>query len=111
MAEPTLVTVPDIAVALGTDVLRVRHLVGEGTLLSVRGDDGVLRIPAELVADGELLKGLSGVVTVLRDGGFDDDAVLRWLFADDDTLPGSPVAALAANRVHEVSRRAQALAW
>lgn len=110
MAEPNLVTVPDIADALGTDVLAVRHLIEAGSLLAVRGVDGILRIPAEFVAGGALVKRLPGVLTLLRDAGFDDEAILAWLFTADDSLPGTPMTALAENRGTEVSRRAQALA-
>jgi uncharacterized protein len=48
---------------------------------------------------------------VLADAGYDDDAALRWLFTPDDSLPGSPVKALAENRGTEAKRRAQALAF
>ena len=111
MAEPTLIPVPDVADALGTDVLKVRQMLRDGGLLGVRGEDGILRIPAEFIRDGAVLKGLAGTLTLLRDNGFDDQAALRWLYADDDTLPGSPVQALAGNRLREVRRRAQATAW
>ena len=111
MAEPTLIPVPDVADALGTDVLKVRQLLRDGALLGVRGEDGILRIPAEFIHGGAVLKGLAGTLTVLRDNGFGDEAALSWLYADDDTLPGSPVQALADNRLREVRRRAQALAW
>ena len=110
-APPTLITVPDVADLLGTDVLRVRNLVSDGTLLARRGDDGVLRIPADFVQDGGILKHLPAVLTLLRDGGYDDEAAWTWLFTEDDTLPGSPVQALVENRGTEVKRRAQALAW
>lgn len=100
---------PDVADALGTDVARVRQLIRDGAVLAVRSD-GVLRIPAAFVQDGRLVKGLQGTLTVLRDSGFTDDEALRWLFTADDTLPGTPVEALAQNRGTEVKRRAQALA-
>lgn len=110
MAEPTLVTVPDIAAELGTDVLAVRHLIEAGTLLAVRGADGILRVPGEFVADGAVVRRLPGVITLLRDAGWGDGQVLDWLFTQDDSLPGTPAAALAGNRGTEVARRAQALA-
>ena len=47
---------------------------------------------------------------LLRDGGYDDEAAIRWLHTPDDTLPGTPVQALIADRGKEVKRRAQALA-
>jgi hypothetical protein len=48
---------------------------------------------------------------LLRDGGYDDGDILRWLFGDDPSLPGSPIAVLRAGRHREVKRRAQAMAF
>jgi hypothetical protein len=57
-----------------------------------------------------VVKGLAGVLTLLHDGGYDDETAIRWLHTPDDSLPGTPVQALAADRGREVKRRAQALA-
>jgi hypothetical protein len=102
-------TVPEVGEQLDLAVNRVRQLINERQLLAVRRD-GVLRVPAIFVQDGKVLKGLPGTITVLTDAGFTDDEILRWLFTPDDTLPGSPVQALAENRGTEVKRRAQASA-
>jgi hypothetical protein len=72
--------------------------------------DGVLRVPAGFVRGDAVVKGLAGVLTLLRDGGYDDEAAIRWLHTPDESLPGTPVEALAADRGREVRRRAQALA-
>jgi hypothetical protein len=48
---------------------------------------------------------------VLHDGGYDDAAILAWLFTPDDSLPGRPIDALRENRGSEVKRRAQAMAF
>ena len=98
---------PDVATELGTDVGRVRQLVRERQVLAFRRE-GVLYIPAELLHDGRLLKGLPGVLTLLADGGYSDEEALGWLFTADDSLPGRPVDALRENRGTEVKRRAQA---
>jgi hypothetical protein len=95
---------------MGVPVTRVRQMVREGKLLATR-QDGVLRIPAEFIQGSEPLKGLAGLLTVLSDAGYSDDEALRWLFAEDPTLPGTPVRALAENRGREVKRRAQALGF
>jgi hypothetical protein len=58
-----------------------------------------------------VVKGLSGTITVLRDGGYSDTDILRWLFADEDSLPGTPIESLRAGRHREVKRRAQAMAF
>lgn len=104
---PTWVTVPDIAVALGLVVTRVHQLVRDRALISVRRN-GAVRIPAEFVADGLVVKGLSGTITLLTDGGYSDQEIIDWLFTAEDTLPGMPIAALRENRGREVHRRAQA---
>ena len=103
-------TVPDVADELAVEVTRVRQHLREGRLLAVRRGDGPLSIPAAFVQDGAIVKGLPGVITLLRDARYDDEAAIRWLFTDDD-LPGSPIEALRANRGTEVKRRAQALGF
>ncbi len=103
-------TLPDVADMLGLPITRVRQLVGDRKLLAVRSA-GVLRVPAEFIVDGAIVKGLPGLLTVLTDAGFSDEEVIDWLFREDPTLPGTPVRALAENRGREVKRRAQALAF
>jgi hypothetical protein len=102
--------VAEVAAQLKVPVSRVHQLVRDGHLLSVRRDGEVV-IPAEFLDGPVVVKGLPGTVTVLRDGGFSDEDVLRWLFAEDDSLPGTPIAALRSNRGREVKRRAQAMAF
>lgn len=62
--------------------------------------------------DGQVLKGLPGLIAVLHDGGFEDEEILRWMFGEDDSLEGgSPIAAMRTHSAREVVRRAQALAF
>ena len=103
-------TVPDIADALGVEVTKVRQHLREGKLLATRREDGPLTIPAAFVQDGAIVKGLPGVITLLRDARYGDEEAIGWLFTDDD-LPGSPIQALRENRGTEVKRRAQALGF
>jgi len=103
-------TVPDVAVALDIPVTRVHQLLRDGALLAGRVD-GVLKIPADFLSDGVIVKGLTGTITLLRDAGYDDEAALRWLYCPDDSLPGTPAQALVENRGTEVKRRAQASAF
>ncbi|WP_018501939.1 Rv2175c family DNA-binding protein [Parafrankia discariae] len=102
--------VPDVAESLGVPVTRVRQMVRDRTLLA-RRVDGVLKVPAAFIQDGAVVKGLPGLLTLLFDAGYDDDEALDWLFREDPSLPGTPVAALAENRGKEVRRRAQALGF
>lgn len=97
---------------LGVSVSKVRQLIREHQLAAAVPAPGRgQQVPAALLMDGEIVKGVPGVLTVLHDGGYDDRQCLAWLFSDDDTLPGRPVDALRENRGREVKRRAQAMAF
>jgi hypothetical protein len=103
--------VAEVAQRLNQPVSRVHQLVRDGQLLSFRRDREVV-VPADFLdEDDAVVKGLSGTIVVLRDGGYSDSDILRWLFAEDDSLPGTPVASLRAGRHREVKRRAQAMAF
>ena len=97
---------------LGVSVSKVRQLIREHQLAAVVPAPGAgQQVPAALVQDGVVVKGVPGVLTVLHDGGYDDREALTWLFTADDTLPGRPIDALRENRGAEVKRRAQAMAF
>ncbi len=103
-------TFEEVAERLGTGVGQVRRLVREGDLLavSVPGRRGP-QVAALFVAEGEIIKGLTGTLTLLHDARYSADEAVAWLFTPDDSLPGRPVDALRDNRGSEVRRRAQAL--
>jgi hypothetical protein len=104
-------TLPDVAERLGTDVGKVRRMLDDRLLLAVRRTErNVLSVPVALL-EPEPLPGLAGTLTVLADSGYSDVEAMRWLFSADESLPGTPVAALRAGRKTEVRRRAQALAF
>ncbi|MEV0455425.1 Rv2175c family DNA-binding protein [Catellatospora methionotrophica] len=109
-APTTWLPLPDVAERLGLSILKVHQMIKDGSLLAVR-HDGVRQVPAELVANDIVLKHLPGVLTLLRDAGFNDDEAVRWLYTADDTLPGTPAAALGGDKAREVKRRAQAVAF
>jgi hypothetical protein len=99
------------ASALGVTVGKVRTLIREHHLAAAVPKPGAgQQVPAELVMDGEIVKGVPGLLTLFADGGWDDREKLTWLFTADDSLPGRPIDALRENRGSEVKRRAQALA-
>ncbi|MCT2296517.1 Rv2175c family DNA-binding protein [Brachybacterium muris] len=109
---PSWLTLPDVARVLDVEVSRVRRLIDEGELVAVRRGDPVVRsVPADLLLDGDIAPHLGGTITVLRDGGFEDEELLRWLFTEDETLPGRPIDHLRRGQRGEVRRRAQALAF
>lgn len=112
VAVQTWLTLPEVAEQLRVPATRARQLVNDRQLLAVRrGENNALMVPADFVQDGRVLKGLPGVLTLLSDARYSDDEALRWLFTEDDSLPGTPVAALRENRGTEVKRRAQALGF
>jgi hypothetical protein len=100
----------EAALALGLNQNKAKQLIRDHKLLGVPHEGGY-RIPAIFVQDRQVVKGLSGTLTLLADAGFSETEALRWLFTDDDTLPGTPAQALAENRGTEIRRRAQALAF
>lgn len=110
--EVEVLPLPEVADRLGLSISKVRQALRDGQLLAVRRA-GEPSVPAPfLTADGQIVKGLPGTITVLADAGFSPDDMLRWLFEPDETLPGgTPIEALRATGGREVKRRAQALAF
>jgi hypothetical protein len=109
---PSWLTLPDVAERLDLDVTRARQLVRDRQVVALRrGENNVLMVPEVFIQDGHVLKGLPGTLMLLHDARYTDDEAVRWLFTDDETLPGSPAAALVGNRGTEVRRRAQALGF
>ena len=105
-------TVPELAESLDTDVVHVRQMLKDGNLVGVRrGERSVISVPAAFIENGEVVKKIPGLLTLLRDAGFDENESLRWIFTPDDSLPGTPMQALVENRHTEVRRRAQSLAF
>ncbi len=95
---------------LGVTVAKVRTFLREHQLAAAVPAAGAgQQIPAELIMDGEIVKGVPGLLTTLSDGGWDDIEMLTWMFTPDDSLPGRPIDALRENRGSEAKRRAQAL--
>ena len=104
-------TLPEVAERLGLSPSRVRQLLRDRKLLAVRRPDGTIAVPAAFLDGNQVVKGLAGTLTLLFDCGFGELEALRWLFTADETLPGTPVQAIAEHRCREVNRRAQALAF
>lgn len=101
----------DAARRLSVTVAKIRTMIRVHELAAATPSPGAgQQIPADFVVDGLVLKGLSGLLTVLHDGGYDDREAIAWLYEDQD-LPGRPIDALLENRGAEVKRRAQALAF
>ena len=104
-------SLPDVADQLGIPAGRVKQLLRDRKLLAVTRPEGTLAVPAAFLDGHQIVKGLCGTLTLLRDCGFDEPEALRWLFTADDSLPGTPIEAIVGRRSTEVNRRAQALAF
>ena len=97
---------------LNVSVSKVRQLIREHHLAAAVPVEGAgQKVPADLIQDGQVVKGMPGLLTVLHDAGYADPEAIRWLFTPDDSLPGRPIDALRENRGAEIKRRAQALAF
>jgi len=107
---PEWLTVPDLVDLLGVTPSKVHRLLEDRHLLATR-IDGVLRVPASFLKDGEPLHELRGTLMLLADAGYSDEEAMRWLTSPDDSLGVAPIDALRAGRKAEVRRVAQALAF
>ncbi|GAY15637.1 Rv2175c family DNA-binding protein [Mycobacterium sp. shizuoka-1] len=116
-------TLPEVADLLQIPVTKVHQQLREGHLVAVRRDRVPVIPQAFLNDQGEVVKSLPGLLAVLRDGGYHDTEILRWLFTPDPSLTvtrdgvreavsnARPVDALHAHQAREVIRRAQAMAY
>ncbi|GLY01835.1 MULTISPECIES: Rv2175c family DNA-binding protein [Actinoplanes] len=115
MSEPVTgptgwITLPDVSEKLGLSISKVHQMIRDGDLIAVRRD-GIRLVPEDLVANDTVLKHLPGVLTVLHDAGFNDEEVVGWLYAPDETLGGNAAKALGGDLAREVKRRAQAVGF
>jgi len=104
-------SMPEVAGRLGLPVSRVKQMLRDRKLVAVQRPSGEFAIPAGFLDGNQVIQGLGGTLTLLFDCGFSETEALSWLFTADDSLPGTPVQALAEHRRTEVNRRAQALAF
>lgn len=113
--DEELYQLPDVAKILAVPVTRIHQMLRDNALLALRRG-GVIQVPERFftvdprTGDGRVVRWIPGLVSVLHDGGFTPEQALRWLFTEDDSLPGRPVDALHGPLAREVVRRAQALA-
>lgn len=108
--DVTWLTIPDLTEILGLKVSQVRRLIEDRSLLASR-IDGIWKVPALFIVDGEPMHELKGTLVVLGDSGFSDDEAMNWLLSEEESLGVAPIAALLAGRKAEVRRVAQALGF
>lgn len=108
---------------LGIPVTKVHQHLRDGHLVALRRD-GVVVVPQVFfTSSGAVVKPLAGLLAVLRDGGYHETEILRWLFTADPSLTATfdgdrepvsnarPADALHSHQAREVVRRAQAMAY
>ena len=103
-------TVPDVAERLDVPLGKVRRLIEEHQLFSVRFD-GVQKIPAHLIETGEPLPSIRGTILVLLDAGLSPESAAEWLYRVEDSIGRRPIELLLEGRKSEVRRVAQSLAF
>jgi Rv2175c C-terminal domain of unknown function/Helix-turn-helix domain len=113
----------EVAEMLGIAVTKVHQQLRDGHLVALRRGGAVVIPKAFFTESGQIVKPLPGLLAVLRDGGYRETEMLRWLFEPDASLTltfdgtkevrqnGRPVDALRAHQAREVVRRAQAMAY
>ncbi len=124
--EP-LYDLPAVAELLRVPVTKIHQYLREGHLVAVRRN-GIPMVPQIFFSPtgngrAEVVKPLAGLLAVLKDGGYRDTEILRWLFTPDSSLTltrdgvkgeipnARPADALHAHQAREVLRRAQAMAY
>jgi hypothetical protein len=101
-------TVPEVADKLGIVPGKVRRLIEEHALFVVLRD-GVKKVPAHLIVDGEPLPSIPGTINVLIDAGFGLERAVEWLYTVEDSLGRRPIESLLLGSKSEVRRIAQTL--
>ncbi len=114
---------PTVAELLRVPVTKVHQYLREGQLVAVRRN-GIPVVPRAFFTDsGQVVKSVAGLLAVLRDGGYRDEEILRWLFTADPSLAvtrdgvreptrnARPIDALHGHQARAVLRRAQAMAY
>ena len=111
LAGEELLSMQEVADKLGLPITRAYDLLQDRKFIVWDSPEGK-RVPLAFFNDkGSIAKHVTGVITVLTDGGYDDEEILRHLFTADDSLPGRPIDALHGHLAREVIRRAQASAF
>jgi len=101
-------TIPDAMELLNLPLGKVHRLIEENHLIETR-IDGIRKIPADAIQNGEPLHTLKGTLQLLFDAQFTNDEALEWLYTVEPSLGTTPMAGLVAGKRAEIRRLAQAL--
>ena len=105
LANVAWLSIPEVAEKLNLPLGKVHRLLEEHILIETR-IDGVRKIPADAIQEGEPLPSLHGTIIVLLDSGYSLDAAVEWLYTYDDQLPGTPMEFLLKGHKSAVRRLA-----
>lgn len=109
-SETDFLTIPELVEILGVTPGKVHSLIEQRHLGAVR-IEGVLKVPALFLVEGEPLPSLHGTLVLLHDAGFSDEEAIQWMLNNDAELDVAPIHALRSGRKSEVRRVAQSLAF
>lgn len=101
-------TIDEAATQLGISASKVRRLIEEYSLFSVR-IDGQPKIPADIIVGKEPLSSIRGTLIQLHDLGLSDQEAIEWLYTENEILGELPISALLKGHKAPVRRAAQAL--
>ncbi len=107
---PQYLTVPDLVELFDESVSRIHRLVEDHQLIGWKVD-GVFKVPAEFVLNGDVIPAMRGTVLTLLDAGFSNDEAVKWLLTDNDELGERPIDTLRAGHKAAVRRAVQGLAF
>lgn len=93
---------------LGISSAKVRRLIEEHVLFSVRVDRQPM-IPAHLITNGEPLASIRGTMLLLIDMNFSEEEAIAWLYQENEFLGVTPISALLLGHKAPVRRAAQSL--
>ncbi|HHY07656.1 MAG: Rv2175c family DNA-binding protein [Lawsonella sp.] len=109
-SEDEIYSIAQVAELLDAPETRVEHLLKQRQILAVRRDKNI-GVPALFFTEQRINKHVPGIIAVLEDGGYRPTEILKYLFSEDESLPGRPIDVLQGPRAREVMRRAQAMAF
>ena len=101
-------TIDEASDQLGISSSKVRRLIEEHVLFSVRVDKQPM-IPSHLIQNGEPLASIRGTMLMLIDMDFTAEEAVQWLYAENENLGTTPIKALLQGHKAPVRRAAQTL--
>ncbi|UUZ59675.1 Rv2175c family DNA-binding protein [Nocardioides sp. B-3] len=98
----------ETAAVLGVTPAKVRTMIKDHEIAAAVPKPGMgPSVPAAFFRDGLIVKGLSGLLTMLHDRHFDDREIIARIFTEDD-YPGRPIDAAREPRHRGQAARAGA---